>query len=83
MSPLDRQAIHQADCVGGHVSQLIRRIDLLPSHHALQNSRQVDWRRSVKLGRQADIAIIEANNPEAMRGKIVAKGFRPSGHLRP
>ena len=79
---VDFQAIHQADSIRGHIGEVVRWIDFLPSHHLLQDRAEVDRRRSLEPGRQPDISIVEANDAEASGGEPVAERLRPRDHLR-
>ena len=43
---------------------------------------EVDRRRSLELGRQPDISVVEANDAKATGGEAVAEQLRPRNHLR-
>jgi hypothetical protein len=66
----------------GHIGEVVRRIDFLTGDHLLQDRAEVDRRRSLELGRQPDISIVEANDAEATGGEAVAERLRPRNHLR-
>ena len=75
----DPEHVHQADRVARHVLEQIGRGDLagLPATPC-----QVGRRRPVDLGRLADVAIVEADDPKAARGERRAEIVLPDDHLR-
>src|SRR5262249_16153227 len=75
------QCIEQADRIRGHVAQRVRSRDL-PSHQGLREEGQ-EVRRAVlrKTRRQADVAIVEADDEIASRGELLAKFLVPGDHL--
>jgi orotidine-5'-phosphate decarboxylase len=74
--PIDFELIHQADRVRGHVRQRVARGDGVAQK--LQERR----RRSLQVGRAADVAVVKAHHVQAARRKLCAEVLLPGDHLR-
>jgi hypothetical protein len=60
----DAKGFKQPDCIGGHCRQVVRSVDRLAGHH-LRVKRHHVGRIASGLGREANIAIVESDDPES------------------
>ena len=81
MGPFDPQRVEQADCIVGHIRQVVgRRRHRRAAELGRGGCEHVVF-GAVKVRRQAAIAIVEADYAQAETGKAPAQRLVPGQHL--
>jgi hypothetical protein len=81
MSGLDAEPIHKADCIFGHVDQLVGCGDGNSEKAQLQEFQWPQRLAADQFARLADVAVVEADDAKAARGELPAEFVTLVGHL--
>jgi hypothetical protein len=79
VDPVEAEVVAQAPRVGGHVEQGVRRLDGVALQQPDDRAGRVDV--GVDLGREPDVAVVEAHDEEAPVGEALAELGVPPDQL--
>ena len=81
MGALDAERVHESDGVVGHVVQGVGNVGPLPGHDLRHQRASVGRRQVLKMGRLADVAVVEPDDAKPLRGQPLAERLRPGDEL--